>query len=150
MSRPLSHCTPRPSHSNLSHSHSLPSLRWVTRDDGPALGEKSHTRPNSSFPSAALREVAMPSLSGQPIDFGGGHVGWLPVEEHARRGRPRSEVDGAASKQPLQAWKKARPMVEGALIQPVTTSYRLLKVSFFLSEIHLQFRISEWGGELLG
>ena len=60
----------------------------------------------------------MPSLSGQPIDFGGGHVGWLPTDRHARRGRPRSEVHGAASNR-LQAWKKAQPMVERALIQPV-------------------------------
>ena len=92
----------------------------------------------------------MPSLSGQPIDFGGGHVGWLPVEEHARSGRPRSEVDGAASNQPLQAWKKARPMVEGALIQPVTTSYRLLKVAFFCQKFIGNSEFQSGEGKLLG
>ena len=97
---------------------SLPPHCWITGDHNPAPEQTSKTQPDSSFPSAALREVAMPSLSGQPIDFGGGHVGWLPTDRHARRGRPRSEVHGAASNR-LQAWKKAQPMVERALIQPV-------------------------------
>ena len=103
---PLHPHTALRAHLTLTH-HSLPPSspldHWRPRSS--PRRDITDPDPNSSFPSAALREVAMPSLSGQPIDFDGGHVGWLPcTEEHARTARPRTEVDGGtASKQPLQA-----------------------------------------------
>ena len=94
----------------------------------------------------------MPSLSGQPIDFGGGHVGWLPVEEHARSGRPRSEVDSEGQSKQAAASslleESTGPMVEGALIQPVvTTFYRRIKSSIFAQILIGNSEFQRWGGK---
>ena len=125
MSHTHTHCTPRPPHSNPQADHSPPQSLFF-QDQGPSPTKPSHTQPNISRPSTALRELAMPSLSGQPIDFGGGHVGWLPSKLRSMRPpatQPRPEVQ-RGSKQPdsLQTLSRGK-LVRRALIQPVPSFY---------------------------
>ena len=140
----------------LSHSHSLPSHCWIARDDGPALGQESQTPPPTPpSPRPPSGRWPCPPSAGNQSILAADMLAGCPLR--SMRGADglglRLTLRARASKQAAASSleESTGPMVEGALIQPVvTTFYRRIKSSIFAQIMIGKSEFERWGGKLPG